>query len=61
MMAGRPLSDLFNKERDIPSAARLNVHPPSPTVKVQPCSPQVLPGKSVAGGLVGPDDPSWRS
>ncbi len=33
MMVGRPLSDLFNKERDIPSAARVLTSTTSPTAK----------------------------
>jgi ribose transport system ATP-binding protein len=54
MMVGRPLSDLFNKERDIPSAARASTSTTSPTVKstaVQPAG--AFRRNRRAGGLVG--------
>ena len=52
MMVGRPLSDLFNKERDIPlGSPRLNVHHLTDGKKVQPCSLQVRSGEIV--GLAG--------
>ncbi|HAY7347195.1 TPA: sugar ABC transporter ATP-binding protein [Shigella flexneri] len=55
MMVGRPLSDLFNKERDIPlGKARLNVHHLTDGGKVQPSCLQVLSGEIVGlAGLVG--------
>jgi len=55
MMVGRPLSDLFNKERDIPlGSPRLNVHHLTDGGKVQPCSLQVRSGEIVGlAGLVG--------
>jgi ribose transport system ATP-binding protein len=55
MMVGRPLSDLFNKERDIPlGAVRLNVHHLTDGAKVQPVSLQVKSGEIVGlAGLVG--------
>ncbi|MCE0801437.1 sugar ABC transporter ATP-binding protein [Buttiauxella sp. S04-F03] len=55
MMVGRPLSDLFNKERDIPQGAvRLNVHHLTDGAKVQPVSLQVKSGEIVGlAGLVG--------
>lgn len=55
MMVGRPLSDLFNKERDIPlGSPRLNVHHLTDGKKVQPCSLQVRSGEIVGlAGLVG--------
>ncbi|BCG11142.1 sugar ABC transporter ATP-binding protein [Buttiauxella agrestis] len=55
MMVGRPLSDLFNKERDIPlGSVRLNVHHLTDGVKVQPVSLQVKSGEIVGlAGLVG--------
>ncbi len=55
MMVGRPLSDLFNKERDIPlGAVRLNVHHMTDGAKVQPVSLQVKSGEIVGlAGLVG--------
>lgn len=55
MMVGRPLSDLFNKERDIPlGKARLNVHHLTDGGKVQPSSLLVRSGKIVGlAGLVG--------
>ena len=55
MMVGRPLSDLFNKERDIPlGSPRLNVHHLTDGKKVLPCSLQVRSGEIVGlAGLVG--------
>ncbi|MEZ2575546.1 sugar ABC transporter ATP-binding protein [Buttiauxella ferragutiae] len=55
MMVGRPLSDLFNKERDIPLGnVRLNVHHLTDGAKVQPVSLQVKSGEIVGlAGLVG--------
>ncbi|WNI77313.1 sugar ABC transporter ATP-binding protein [Enterobacter ludwigii] len=55
MMVGRPLSDLFNKERDIPlGSSRLNVHHLTDGKKVLPCSLQVRSGEIVGlAGLVG--------
>lgn len=55
MMVGRPLSDLFNKERDIlPGKARLNVHHLTDGGKVQPSSLLVRSGEIVGlAGLVG--------
>ncbi|AYN27958.1 sugar ABC transporter ATP-binding protein [Buttiauxella sp. 3AFRM03] len=55
MMVGRPLSDLFNKERDIPQGnVRLNVHHLTDGAKVQPVSLQVKSGEIVGlAGLVG--------
>ena len=55
MMVGRPLSDLFNKERDIPlGKPRLNVHHLTDGGKVQPCSLLVRSGEIVGlAGLVG--------
>jgi len=55
MLVGRPLSDLFNKERDIPlGGPRLNVHHLTDGKKVQPCSLQVRSGEIVGlAGLVG--------
>ncbi|EEC9780083.1 sugar ABC transporter ATP-binding protein [Escherichia coli] len=55
MMVGRPLSDLFNKERDIPlGKARLNVHLLTDGGKVQPSSLLVRSGEIVGlAGLVG--------
>lgn len=55
MMVGRPLSDLFNKERDIPKGElRLNVHHLTDGGKIQPVSLQVRAGEMVAlAGLVG--------
>ncbi|WP_435946503.1 sugar ABC transporter ATP-binding protein [Dryocola sp. BD586] len=55
MMVGRPLSDLFNKERDIPLGdTRLNVHHLTDGGKVQPVSLQVRSGEIVGlAGLVG--------
>ena len=55
MMVGRPLSDLFNKERDIPlGSPRLNVHHLTDGKKVRPCSLQVRSGEIVGlAGLVG--------
>ncbi|MCE4112704.1 sugar ABC transporter ATP-binding protein [Yersinia pseudotuberculosis] len=52
MMVGRPLSDLFNKERDIPLGhLRLNVHHLTDGAKVQAVSLQVRSGEIV--GLAG--------
>ncbi|ABS47318.1 MULTISPECIES: sugar ABC transporter ATP-binding protein [Yersinia pseudotuberculosis complex] len=55
MMVGRPLSDLFNKERDIPLGhLRLNVHHLTDGAKVQAVSLQVRSGEIVGlAGLVG--------
>ena len=55
MMVGRPLSDLFNKERDIPlGKARLNVHHLTDGGKVQPSNLLVRSGEIVGlAGLVG--------
>ena len=55
MMVGRPLSDLFNKERDIPRGdVRLAAHHLTDGVKVQPVSLKVHAGEVVAlAGLVG--------
>ena len=55
MMVGRPLSDLFNKERDIPlGSPRLNVHHLTDGKKVLLCSLQVRSGEIVGlAGLVG--------
>ncbi len=55
MMVGRPLSDLFNKERDIPLGhSRLNVHHLTDGAKVQAVSLQVRSGEIVGlAGLVG--------
>ncbi len=55
MMVGRPLSDLFNKERDIPLGdSRLNIHSLTDGGKVQPVSLQVRSGEIVGlAGLVG--------
>ena len=55
MMVGRPLSDLFNKERDIPlGSPRLNVHHLTDGKKVQPSSLQVRSGEIVGlAGLIG--------
>ena len=55
MMVGRPLSDLFNKERDIPRGdVRLNIHHLTDGKKIQPVSLQVRAGEIVGlAGLVG--------
>ena len=55
MMVGRPLSDLFNKERDIPRGeVRLAVHHLTDGEKIQPVSLMVRAGEVVAlAGLVG--------
>ncbi len=55
MMVGRPLSDLFNKERDIPLGhLRLKVHHLTDGAKVQAVSLQVRSGEIVGlAGLVG--------
>lgn len=55
MMVGRTLSDLFNKERDIPPGnPRLAVHHLTDDVKVQPSSLVVRSGEIVGlAGLVG--------
>ncbi|WP_435928144.1 sugar ABC transporter ATP-binding protein [Dryocola sp. BD613] len=55
MMVGRPLSDLFNKERDIPLGdTRLNIHRLTDGGKVHPVSLQVRSGEIVGlAGLVG--------
>lgn len=56
MMVGRPLSDLFNKERDIPlGSPRLNVHHLTDSGKVQPVSlARAFRGNSRPGGA------GWR-
>ncbi|WP_279050418.1 sugar ABC transporter ATP-binding protein [Cedecea davisae] len=55
MMVGRPLSDLFNKEHNIPlGSPRLNVHHLTDNGKVQPVSLHVRSGEIVGlAGLVG--------
>ncbi|KKW51070.1 sugar ABC transporter ATP-binding protein [Pantoea stewartii] len=55
MMVGRPLSDLFNKDRTIPRGeVRLALHNLSDGGKVQPCSLNVRAGEIVGlAGLVG--------
>ena len=55
MMVGRPLSDLFNKERDVPLGnPRLAVHHLTDDKKVQPSSLVVRSGEIVGlAGLVG--------
>ncbi|TNL14202.1 D-xylose ABC transporter ATP-binding protein [Kosakonia cowanii] len=55
MMVGRPLSDLFNKARDItPGKPRLTVHHLTDGGKIQPVSLQVRAGEIVGlAGLVG--------
>ncbi|WP_288875084.1 sugar ABC transporter ATP-binding protein [uncultured Kosakonia sp.] len=55
MMVGRPLSDLFNKARDItPGKQRLTVHHLTDGGKIQPVSLQVRAGEIVGlAGLVG--------
>jgi ribose transport system ATP-binding protein len=55
MMVGRPLSDLFNKERDIAQGeVRLNVHQLTDGAKIKPVSLWVKSGEIVGlAGLVG--------
>lgn len=55
MMVGRPLRDLFNKDRTIPRGeVRLALHNLSDGGKVQPCSLNVRAGEIVGlAGLVG--------
>jgi len=55
MMVGRPLSDLFNKDRTIPrGAVRLAINHLSDGGKVHPCSLEVRAGEIVGlAGLVG--------
>jgi hypothetical protein len=62
MMVGRPLSDLFNKERDIPRAPRLNVHHLTDGKKYSRAACRYVPAKSSGWpDWSGPDVPSWRS
>lgn len=63
MMVGRPLSDLFNKERDIPlGSPRLNVHHLTDGKKCSRAACRCVPVKSSGWrGWSGPDVPNWRS
>lgn len=63
MMVGRPLSDLFNKERDIPlGSPRLNVHHLTDGKKCCRAVCRFAPVKSSGWrGWSGPVAPSWRS
>lgn len=63
MMVGRPLSDLFNKERDIPlGKARLNVHHLTDGGKSSRVACWCVPAKLLASpDWWVPDVPNWRS
>ena len=63
MMVGRPLSDLFNKERDIPAASRAcgsRIRPMA--ARLSPAARWCMPAKSSASpGWSAPGVPNWRS